>query len=111
MEFSNMTAEAISTELGIRLRQARLNQDLSQEQLANKIGLTSKTVSAVEKGRAHFTSIVSIMMGLGMMDNLSTMIPDAPLSPIQLAKMQGKQRQRASKKGRNKQMDNTKVNW
>ncbi|WP_413698541.1 helix-turn-helix domain-containing protein [Psychromonas sp. KJ10-10] len=87
---------AIVAELGERIRTARLNADLTQEELAKKAGISLKAVTNSEKGKSTLLSIVSILVALDMTDQLNSFIPRQVLSPIQLAKLQGKERQRAT---------------
>ena len=42
-------------EVGARLRAVRLDRDLTQEQLAERVGIDSKTVSRAENGRHTIT--------------------------------------------------------
>lgn len=44
---------AFYTELGANIRKFRLKRDLSQEQLANLVGLTRTSLTNIEKGRQH----------------------------------------------------------
>lgn len=87
---------AIIAELGERIRTARLNADLTQEELAKKAGISLKAVTNSEKGKSTLLSIVSILVALDMTEQLNAFIPRQVLSPIQLAKLQGKERQRAT---------------
>lgn len=94
MEYS---ASVICLELGERLRQARLNLNLSQAEVANLAGLTRKMIVQAEKGKVQLEVFVAIMIALNLTDQLSLFLPKQPISPIALAKLQGKQRQRASR--------------
>lgn len=87
---------AIAEELGVRLRQARLNLDLTQQILAERAGLSRKILMNAEKGRASLESFVAIMGALGLVAQLDSFLPPQILSPLQLAKLQGRPRQRAS---------------
>ena len=87
---------AIAEELGERLKQARLNQDLTQVDLANLAGVSRKAVLNAEKGKAQLETFVAILMALGLTQQLDLFLPKQTISPIQLAKLQGKVRKRAS---------------
>lgn len=86
------TAEA----LGRRLKQARLNRDLTQQEVAERTGLSRKAVLNAEKGKVQLEVLVAILQALDLAAQLDNFLPPQPPSPIQLAKLQGKQRQRAS---------------
>lgn len=87
---------AISTELGNRLKQARLNLNLTQDELAEQAGLGRKVVIRAEQGNVTLVNFVSMMVAMGIDQSLDLFLPPQPISPIELAKLQGKQRQRAS---------------
>ncbi|TRW48387.1 helix-turn-helix transcriptional regulator [Aliidiomarina halalkaliphila] len=93
---STRSSSAIAEELGQRLKQARLNRDYTQEQVAERAGVSRKAVVNAEKGKAQLVVFVAILDALELTEHLDRFLPPQPLSPIQLAKLQGKQRQRAS---------------
>ncbi|WP_225815273.1 helix-turn-helix transcriptional regulator [Photorhabdus antumapuensis] len=90
------TVSAIAEELGERLKQARLNNDLTQAEVAELSGVTRKTVLNAEKGKVQLEIFVAIMAALNLTEQLDLFLPKQNISPIQLAKLQGKKRQRAS---------------
>lgn len=92
----SQTAAAIAEELGERLKQARLNRDLTQSEVAHLTGVTRKTVLNAEKGKAQLETFIAILIALGLTAQLDLFLPKQALSPVQLAKLQGKKRQRAS---------------
>ncbi|WLD57609.1 helix-turn-helix domain-containing protein [Salinispirillum sp. LH 10-3-1] len=87
---------SIAEELGERLKQARLNRDLTQAEVAERVGITRKAVLNAEKGKAQLEVFVAILSGLNLTEQLNLFLPKQDVSPIQLAKLQAKQRQRAS---------------
>lgn len=87
---------ALAETLGQRLKQARLNRDLTQQEVAERAGLSRKAVLNAEKGKAQLEVLVAILQALDLTAQLDNFLPPQPPSPIQLAKLQGKQRQRAS---------------
>ncbi len=92
------SGKTLSQTLGERLKQARLNQDLTQSQLAELAGVSRRSVLNAEKGKTQLETFVSLLVALGLTENLEHMIPTSVVSPVQLAKLQGKRRQRASGK-------------
>ncbi len=86
----------IVAELGERLRTARLNADYTQEDVAHIAGVSRKAVISAEKGRCQLENFVAILVALKLDNQLNNFLPPPELSPIQLAKLRGKQRQRAS---------------
>lgn len=97
-----LTASAFAAEIGERLKQARLNQDFTQSEVADIAGLARKTVLNAEKGKVQLENLIAIMMALDLTDQLDLFLPKQEISPLQLAKLQGKKRQRASGQRRDK---------
>ena len=97
MNYLLISDAEIQTEIGQRLRQARLNINISQAKLAEIAGLARRTITNTESGQGcSLLTLIAILRGLNLLSQLETFIPDPGLSPIQLAKLRGKQRRRAS---------------
>ncbi|RBO82863.1 helix-turn-helix transcriptional regulator [Marinomonas aquiplantarum] len=95
------TATALAEEIGERLKQARLNRDLTQSEVATLAGVARKTVLNAEKGKVQLEVFIALLMALDLTEQLDLFLPKQLISPLQLAKLQGKQRQRASGQRRN----------
>lgn len=104
----DMTPAAMTEVLGQRLRQARLNANIKQSELAEKAGVARNTVRNAENGKVTLEIFVALMQALDVVDHLDLFLPPPPVSPIQLMKMQGKQRVRASGDGN---PDEKKESW
>lgn len=96
MDYKAKSPAAIAEVIGQRLKQARLNLDLTQLEVAERAGVGRKAVLNAEKGKAQLEILVAILQALDLTTQLDHFLPPQPPSPIQLAKLQGKQRQRAS---------------
>ncbi|MDH5180140.1 MAG: helix-turn-helix domain-containing protein [Gammaproteobacteria bacterium] len=100
MDFYSLSDKRIAAELGERLRSLRLRRDLTQQQLAEATTLSLNVIKALEMGRGKLTSLIAVLRELGCLDDLDSFIPRQEISPLQLARSQGKPRQRASGKRR-----------
>ena len=96
MAIENMSPAAIATELGERLKQARLNANMTQIEVAEQAGVTRKAVLYAEKGKVQLEVLIAIMGALNLTSQLNNFLPIQEISPLQLAKLQGRKRQRAS---------------
>ncbi len=93
-----LTDTAILEEFGNRLARARIDQQLTQAALANQAGVSKRTVERIEAGAsAQMSSCIRIFRVLGLLQGLDLMIPEAGPRPMDLLKLKGKVRQRASK--------------
>jgi len=112
MELENMSPVAITKELGNRLRQARINADLTQAEVASRAGLNRRTILNAEKGKVQLENLVAILVSMDMADQINMFLPIQEISPIQLAKLKGRERQRASSaKKRNTRTKEDKSSW
>lgn len=97
MDFRVMSDKAILQELGARLRRQRLNQDITQKELAEKAAVSRTVIQKMEQGEEVVVAgLIRVMRALNLLDQLDNFLPDPGISPIQLARLQGKERQRAS---------------
>ncbi len=112
MTLENMSPAAIAEELGYRLKQARLNADLTQTEVASRSGLHRRTILNAEKGKVQLENLIAILISLNTADQLNLLLPVQEISPLQLAKLKGKKRQRASRsKNRKTQTIEDKPSW
>ncbi|WP_258807359.1 helix-turn-helix transcriptional regulator [Pseudidiomarina sp. CB1] len=96
MQLSHLSAAALSAELGQRLKQARLNANITQAELAKRAGVSRTIVMNAEKGQAQLENFVALLLALDCAEQLNHFLPKPQLSPLQLRKLQGKQRERAT---------------
>ena len=108
MELNTQSPAAVAAELGERLKQARLNIYMTQSDVGDIAGLTRKVVINAEKGNVKLEVLVAILMALGLTDSLNQFLPEQPISPLQLAKLSGKKRQRSSGRAHDTSKDEAK---
>ena len=87
---------AIAEELGERLKQARLNADMTQIEVADQAGVSRKAVLNAEKGKSQLEVFIAILSALNLTNQLESFLAVQEISPIQLSKLKGRRRQRAS---------------
>lgn len=96
-----MTDAAIVRELGRRIRRARLNRDVSQEDLANQARMSISTLKKLESGGGiRLVGLIGVLRALDALDELDALLPAPGPSPLSLAKMHGRVRRRASRSHR-----------
>lgn len=103
------SATALAEKIGDRLKQARLNRNLTQSEVATLAGVARKTVINAEKGKVQLDIMIAILMALDLTEQIDLFLPKQEISPLQLAKLQGKKRQRAS--GQRSHKNGEKTEW
>ena len=97
MDFSAMNDKAILEELGARIQRRRLALNISQLELSRKAGVARKVIQNIESGQScTVKGFVRTMRALGLISELELFLPESGPSPLALAKLKGRQRQRAS---------------
>jgi transcriptional regulator with XRE-family HTH domain len=75
----------------------RLNKNLTQKQLSELSGISRSAIGDLEtKGTGSMGSFIRILRALEKLEILNHFISEAQISPIQIAKLRGKIRKRAS---------------
>jgi transcriptional regulator with XRE-family HTH domain len=89
----------IEQQLGERLRNRRLDLNISQEQAAERSGLSRRTITAIENGEGcTLTSLIALLRGLNSLDTLEGFLPDPGISPMaMITSMREEPRKYASK--------------
>ena len=96
--WTEMTNLAILERVGKRIAEMRLRKNISQKKLALDAGTSLNTIQRVESGEPVRTDVlVKVMRALGLLENMEGLIPEQPISPIQMKKIQGEKRKRASR--------------
>lgn len=95
---SQLTDEGVLQELGERLSNARIEQNLTQATLAEQAGVAKRTVERLESGTVtvQFSGLLRVCRALGLLERFETLIPEAAASPMAQLKLQGRKRQRAA---------------
>lgn len=92
-----MTDDAVLEEFGRRLGRRRLDLQLTQAKLAEQAGVSKRTVERMEAGAgAQTLSLIRILRVLDLLKGLDLLIPETGPRPMDLLKLKGKERKRAS---------------
>ena len=108
MDYYSISDKAILREMGARLKHRRLDKNLSQQVLADMAGLSRTTISDLERGApAGMLTLIQVLRALGGLEELDAFLPEPGLSPLQLARMKGRERQRASRQTADKNKEDS----
>lgn len=94
-EFKFKTPDEIQTQLGDRIRQLRLNADVTQAALADRAGVSARAVRSLERGEgSSLATLIRVLKALGAESSLDAIAPQPTISPMALLE-RGKAPQRA----------------
>lgn len=83
MKITNgMSDSAIANELFNRLDARRKSLKMSQQEMAERIGITRKSYAAIGSGTCKLTTLISLLRHLDLLDNLDHIITPAGVSPM-----------------------------
>lgn len=86
MDFYAYTDNGILMLIGQKLKEARVEKNISQKELATASGLSAFSISQMENG--HNTSLLSLVMvlrALNRFDWLEEILREKPLSPLAIS--------------------------
>lgn len=104
MNYYGMSGRAIAEEIGRRLRELRLQKNKSQVEVHNNTLLSLNRIKSAEKGEVKLSTLIALLREYGRLDSLDAFIPEPGISPLQIAKMKGKKRQKAGGKRKSKRV-------
>ncbi|MFV1984914.1 MAG: helix-turn-helix domain-containing protein [Thiohalomonadales bacterium] len=96
MDLYALADKSIEKELGQRFKALRLSKNTTQKELAHATTLSLNSIKSLELGRCKLSTIIAVLREFNSLDQLDNFIPEISISPMQIAKMQGHIRQRAS---------------
>jgi transcriptional regulator with XRE-family HTH domain len=101
INWSEANDNAILEQIGRFVQQSRLQQNKSQQQVADAAGLNRTTLSQIENGKGGtMLSLIQILRVLNQLSFVRVFQVEEKVSPMYLAKLEMKKRKRArSKKG------------
>jgi len=90
----------VQKELGTRIHNKRVSMSLTQKDLADKSGLSLRSINNIEQGKeTNFSSILRILLAFNLLNNVEYLLPDELPSPL-LIKEDNKYPQRVHKKSK-----------
>ncbi|WP_281086343.1 helix-turn-helix domain-containing protein [Eubacterium ruminantium] len=69
-------------ELGRRIKQYRIMREMSQQELADKTGISKRSISRLEQGESvQLNNLFLILIALDLGDNIELLVPDQAKRP------------------------------
>lgn len=96
MRLQAMTDDAVASAIGARLQELRLKKNISQEQVAKEAGISRQTLVNLLRGKGTIVNLIAVLRAIGELERMSSLVQDVLPSPLQVIKMAGNKRIRAS---------------
>ena len=96
-DYYALSDAAVAQLVGRRVRALRLRRDRTEE-VAASAAVSVGTITNLEAGKGKLETLIAVLRELGALDALDGFIPEPTVSPVQLARRQGRPRRRASGK-------------
>jgi transcriptional regulator with XRE-family HTH domain len=94
---SELTDEAVLSEIGGRLAARRLARNLTQQDLGGRAGVTRDVIQRLEAGGAvSSANLIRVLRELELLDALDRLIPAPVPSPLAQLKLRSGRRRRAA---------------
>ena len=86
------------SEIGRKVKQYRVNANLTQRDLEKKFGVSTRSISRLEQGASvQLESLIRILLALDLGDHIDLLIPDQTKRPSDYLMKNEKNRQRVKK--------------
>ncbi len=103
-----MSDDAIIQTIGYFVKHHRLQQNITQKSLAEKAGINRTTLSDLELGkRNQLITLIQVLRILNKLHVFESFEVKQQISPIKLAEMEMKKRQKASRQDKNTKTNKT----
>lgn len=100
IDWTQLSDVGIMLQIGHFIKKTRLQQNITQAQLANMSGLNRWTISKVEKGEAvSLSSLIPILRAMDVLYVFNHFEVQEEISPLAYAKLKKKEKIRARNKG------------
>ncbi len=96
-KWNKMTDKSLLETIGYFIQSHRLNQNKSQNQVANAAGISRSTLSLLERGeKVRIDSLIQVLRVLDLLHIMDVFKIENQISPIAYAKLKHKTRKKAS---------------
>jgi len=84
IDFVTATSDQIEAALCKRLESIRLSRNITQQQLAEEAGVSTRTIRRLEKGQGvSLDTFIRVLSALRVQHSLESLLPDPTVRPIE----------------------------
>lgn len=97
MRLKAQSDQVIAKTIGERIQVLRLKMNLSLEDIAKDADVSRQTLHLLlNHGKGTLLNLIAVLRAVGELERLSSLIEEVRPSPLQIIRMEGKKRKRAS---------------
>jgi len=97
IEWKAMSDKSLLETIGNFIQRHRLNQNLTQDQVANAAGISRSTLSLLERGeKVRTDTLIQVLRVLELLHVMDVFRIQEQISPVEYARLKRKQRKQAS---------------
>lgn len=97
MRLSIQSDQVLAATVGAHLQTLRLKRNISLETVAKNAAISRQTLHLMlNQGKGTLINLIAVLRALGELERLSSLLEEVRPSPLQIMRMEGKKRQRAS---------------
>ncbi|WP_246882923.1 XRE family transcriptional regulator [Pseudomonas chlororaphis] len=109
MRLRAQSDQFLAATVGARLQTLRLKNNITLEMVAKNAAISRQTLHLLlSQGKGTLINLISVLRAIGELERLSSLVEEVLPSPLQIMRMEGKKRQRAS--GRRNSSDQAAAN-
>lgn len=87
MDFRFASRDTIYREMGKRIQQYRIASEMTQAQLAEKCGISKRSIERVESGENRNMDVfLAVLQAFNLQSNISLLVPEQELRPTDIIK-------------------------
>jgi transcriptional regulator with XRE-family HTH domain len=97
MRLPVLSDQVLASTVGARLQTLRLKKNISLETVAENAAISRQTLHLLlNQGKGTLINLVAVLRAIGELERLSSLLEEVRPSPLQIVRMEGKKRRRAS---------------
>jgi putative transcriptional regulator len=97
MRLRAQTDQVLAITVGARIQALRLRKNISLETVAENAAISRQTLHLLlSQGKGTLINLIAVLRAMGELERLNSLVEEVRPSPIQVIRMEGKKRRRAT---------------
>ncbi|CRL51616.1 transcriptional regulator [Pseudomonas sp. URMO17WK12:I11] len=97
MHLRAQSDQVLADTVGTRIQTLRLRKNISLETVAENAAISRQTLHLLlSQGKGTLINLIAVLRAIGELERLSSLVEEVRPSPLQIVRMEGKKRRRAT---------------